>query len=139
MSELSISKRHAPVSTSLIFALACLVPATAFAADGAKEIATAAKHAGMSSEAANLVGVRAHLHHTLNCLEGTSGADFDASAANPCAGMGNGAIADTADAAVKKQLVDAAATARETLSVDDLSKAKAGAKKVADALAGIGK
>jgi hypothetical protein len=53
--------------------------------------------------------------------------------------MGNGAIADTADAAVKKQLVDAAATARETLSVDDLSKAKAGAKKVADALAGIGK
>ena len=56
--------------------------------------------------------VHAHLHHTLNCLVGPNGMDFDKDALNPCKNAGNGAIPDTTDAAKQKALEAAADKAR---------------------------
>ena len=72
-----------------------LIAAPALAADAAKEVKTAAHHAGFASASDTLPMVRAHLHHTLNCLEGPKGADFDAKAMNPCKDQGMGAIPDS--------------------------------------------
>ena len=140
-----IPARRKNVSSALFGALLPMVAATlltsgaARAADGSREAATAATHAGMAASAASLAGVRAHLHHTLNCLEGTGGIDFDPTAANPCAGLGSGAIFDTADASRKNELVAAAGMARNTLALADLAKAQAGAKQTADVLARLAK
>ncbi len=51
---------------------------------------TAAEHAGMAAQAEQLGDIHQHLQHVLNCLEGSTGRDFKASAGNPC--TGNGAL-----------------------------------------------
>lgn len=98
-----------------------------FAADAAKEISTAAEHAGYAADATVIGTTYSHLHHTINCLVGPKGAGFDAKEANPCAAMGNGAIPDTTDAATTKQLKAAVAKAKAGLASKDLAKAKADA------------
>lgn len=49
---------------------------------------TAMKHAEMAVNAKSLKEVQMHLHHVLNCLEGKSGKDFNASFGDPCNGKG---------------------------------------------------
>lgn len=98
------------------------------AADPAKEIATAADHAGYAADATVLKTAYAHLHHVINCLVGPGGDDFDAKEANPCASMGSGAIPDNTNAAFKMQLSSAVTKAKAGLKATDLAAAKADAK-----------
>ena len=49
---------------------------------------TATKHAEMAVNATSLKDVQMHLHHVLNCLEGKSGKDYNASFGDPCHGQG---------------------------------------------------
>ncbi|MGN6604131.1 MAG: hypothetical protein ACTHK8_16865 [Ginsengibacter sp.] len=49
---------------------------------------TAAKHAEMAVNAKSVKEIQMHLHHVLNCLEGKSGKDYNASFGDPCNGQG---------------------------------------------------
>lgn len=118
------------VSTLLATTLAFLVSASAFAADMAPEVETAATHAGFASQAENIKGVHTHLHHTMNCLVGPDGKGFDSDEMNPCGDMGNGAIPDTEDGKMKKKLETAAERVHSGLDTDDYGKAKAAAMSV---------
>ena len=75
--------------------------ATPAFADLATELSTAQTHAGMASTQTDIMMAHKHLQHAVNCLVGPSGAGFDAAAGNPCGKAGNGAIADSTDAAQK--------------------------------------
>jgi len=66
----------------------------AFASDYTKQLRTALAHAGYSSKSKDAKAVHLHLYHTINCLEGSGGKDFNAAAGNPCKGQGNGALND---------------------------------------------
>jgi len=105
-------------------AAGALVLPTLALADGHSEIVNAGMHAGFAAGSADIAGVHAHLHHTLNCLVGPGGNGFDAKEMNPCANAGKGAIADTADAAKKAALESAAAKARDGIASSDLAAAQ---------------
>ena len=49
---------------------------------------TAMKHADMAANAKSVKEIQMHLHHVLNCLEGKSGKDYNASFGDPCNGQG---------------------------------------------------
>lgn len=104
--------------------------ASSYAADAAKEISTAAQHAGYAGDATVLKTTYTHLHHVINCLVGPSGDGFDAKEANPCAAMGAGAIPDSSDAATKMALSAAATKAKAGLAAKELAAARADAKTV---------
>jgi len=118
--------RHA---VSLAFA-ALLLPVAALA-DAHSEIVNAETHAGLAAKGTDLAAVHMHLHHTLNCLVGPSGAGFDAKEINPCANAGSGAIPDAAGTAKKKTLEAAAAEARAGIAEAVLAKAQQDATKIA--------
>jgi len=110
----------------LVLSLAAILvfpPVTAMA-DAASEIVTAAQHAEYAAQSTSIDMVHTHLHHTLNCLVGPAGADFDKEALNPCKNAGTGAIPDTTDAAKKKALEAAADKARDGLKANDLAAAQ---------------
>ena len=109
------------------------VPALAAGDEGA-ELTTAAMHAGLAAKAANIDGVHMHMHHALNCLEGSGGSDYDASNANPCAKSGSGAIPDSADAGQKAKLQNAVGLLKTGLASNDMA---AAAKDATDASAAI--
>jgi hypothetical protein len=92
-------------------------------ADGPQAVATAAQHAGLAAGGADITAVQRHLHHVLNCLVGPGGAGFDAAPGNPCAAAG-GAIPQTADAAVKTKLEQAATQVRGGIANQNLDAAK---------------
>jgi hypothetical protein len=119
-----------------VAALAVFLAASgpASAADAAKEVAVAAQHANYAASATVLDTARAHLHHTANCLAGPNGPGFDANSMNPCNGMGNGAIPDTADTGKKKILQDALERANAGLAASGLAEAKAAAQEAASML-----
>jgi hypothetical protein len=106
-----------------VAALSSFAPSTALA-DAASETATAATHADLASQAADIKGVHTHLHHVLNCLVGPSGNGFDAKELNPCANAGKGAIPDTTDASKQKSLNAAADKARAGVMAADLKMAQ---------------
>lgn len=58
------------------------------------QLATAIQHAGFSMEAAELAMSARHLGHVLNCLAGEGGEGFDSAWGHPCAGQGDGILAD---------------------------------------------
>jgi hypothetical protein len=113
------------------FAFAALLSAPALA-DGPQAIATAKNHAGLAANAANVNAVHTHLHHVLNCLVGPGGQGFDAMPGNPCNAAG-GAIPQTADAATKTKLENAATAARNGIAAAD----EAAAKKAATDIQGM--
>ncbi|MDI9847529.1 hypothetical protein QM467_05575 [Rhodoblastus sp. 17X3] len=115
-------------------AFAALAGAPAYAADAAKQIATAAAHAGMAAGADSAKMVQAHLQHVINCLEGPAGADFNAGPGNPCKDLGMGAIPDSAPDQ-RKKLEGAAAMAKTALAETDPIKAKAMASTIQTSLA----
>ena len=49
---------------------------------------TAVKHAELAANAKSVKEIQMHLHHVLNCLEGKSGKDYNASFGDPCNGQG---------------------------------------------------
>jgi hypothetical protein len=75
-----------------------------------------------------------HLHHTVNCLVGPKGQGFDAKEANPCQKLGNGAIPDTTDSALKAKESAALAKAESGLKSDDLTAARKAATEAQAAL-----
>ncbi len=127
------------------FAAIAFVAAGTFAASSAfavevqldKEIAAAASHAGYAAAAGDIDGVRAHLHHTINCLAGPAGKGFDAKQMNPCAALGNGAIADASDKGTIMALEAAQASAEDAIAESDFAKAQAGATAVQSMLSSI--
>lgn len=101
----------------------------------AKQIQTATAHAGMALGADDLKMAHAHLQHAINCLAGPSGEGYDAKAANPCQGMGQGAIADArGDAAREAQLQMAVDLARHGVRATTLDAAHEDAQKVMSSL-----
>jgi len=95
----------------------------ALAADAALEIKTAAAHAGFAAASNTLKTVHMHLHHAINCLEGSKGADFDAKSGDPCKGQGAGAIPDSPPD--KRGTLEAIVhQAKMALAEQDLAKAK---------------
>ena len=120
--------------TVIVTGLFAALPAAAEAADPAQEAATAGVHAGLAAQGAGIEQVHMHLHHTVNCLVGPKGQGFDAKEANPCQGLGNGAIPDTTDAAMKGKLTAALAKAQAGLKSDDLTAARKAATEAQAAL-----
>jgi hypothetical protein len=104
------------------FAFAALLTAPALA-DGPQAISTAANHAGLAANAANIGAVHTHLHHVLNCLVGPAGEGFDAAPGNPCMAAG-GAIPQTSDGAMKTKLEMAATEVRGGIANEDMAAAK---------------
>jgi len=120
----------AGIVTGILIAL----PASAQAADPARQVATAATHAGLAAQGASVEQMHMHLHHTVNCLVGPKGQGFDANPGNPCQKLGNGAIPDTTDQASKAKLTAALAKAQAGLKSDDLTAARKAATETQAAL-----
>ena len=59
------------------------------------QLEAAVAHAALAANASDIDGVRTHLHHVINILEGEDGANFDGSFGNP--GDGIGAITHAQD------------------------------------------
>lgn len=116
------------VSAMLLAGLALLAALPARAGDLAKEMTTAATHAGLAAGSKEIKAVRMHLHHTINCLVGPNGAGFDASEANPCKGQGAGVIPDTKDGAKLATLREALAKAHAGLAATDMTAAQQDAR-----------
>ena len=132
-----MTKHSTRALPALLLALALPLAAQAADANGAasKQIATAAAHAGMAMGAADLAMAHAHLHHVVNCLVGPSGKGFDAKAANPCKGMGHGAIADAkGDVATVDRLNAALGQAEHGLKETALDAVHADAKQAMETL-----
>ena len=122
--------RFATIGILVVFG-AGLVSASAKAdADSTKEVTTAARHAGLAAQAADLKGTQTHLHHVINCLVGPRGREFDDKEANPCKDQGNGAIPDTTDEVRRTALIQALAKANEGLRQTDLAAARKSASEV---------
>jgi hypothetical protein len=58
------------------------------------ELKTAITHAGFAGGGDALSSVQQHLGHTLNCIEGTKGKNFNRSWGHVCQGQGNGILVD---------------------------------------------
>jgi hypothetical protein len=121
---------HSKLMFGAMFVTAALASGAAFA-DGPMQINTAGKHAGMAAASADLKGVQTHMKHVVNCLVGPGGQGFDAAAGNPCNGQGQGAIPETADAAMKMKLQNALTKARAASIATDYNAAKQGASEAA--------
>jgi hypothetical protein len=93
-------------------------------ADPAKEIATAATHAGLAAKSTDMKTTQMHLHHVVNCLVGPGGTGFDAAPGNPCNGQGTGAIPDTKDPPQKAVLQQALAKINDGLKQTDMAAAQ---------------
>jgi len=118
--------------------IAAVVSVASFAAisgaradtDQAKEVSTAATHAGLAAKATDMKMTQTHLQHVVNCLVGPKGKGFDAAPGNPCKDQGNGAIADTKDKKQKAALNQALAKARSGLKAKDMAAAQKDATQI---------
>lgn len=118
-------------------AAAAFIAAPSLAADAKGEITLAAQHASLAAQAGDLAGVRMHLHHTLNCLEGPSGADFSKKDMNPCANAGSGAIPDSSNPTTNAALQSAVSQAVSGLAATNLKTAQGDANATAATLQAI--
>jgi hypothetical protein len=110
MRKNSTTVRSGSTFVALLGSAAMLnAPIVALAAGNANvEIQTAAQHADYASRANEIDQVHLHLHHVVNCLEGSGGKDFDATAGNPCKGEGDGALDDLGTTAQQRATVEQA-------------------------------
>jgi len=133
-----MSRMISPMGIMLAGVAASAIAAgSAFAADAKGEITIAAQHASLAAQAGDLGGVRMHLHHTLNCLEGPGGADFSKKDMNPCQNAGSGAIPDTSNPTTAAALQSAVSQAVSGLSASDLKTARGDASATAATLQAI--
>ena len=116
--------RFATIGVLAGLAVGLVLASTKADADSAKEVTTAASHAGFAAKSADLKGTQMHLHHVVNCLVGPKGQGFDDKEANPCKDQGNGAIPDTTDAVRKAALIEALAKVNEALRQTDMATAQ---------------
>jgi len=128
---MKIPLRH----TALIAAVVSVASFTAISAaradtDQAKEVSTAATHAGLAAKATDMKMTQTHLQHVVNCLVGPKGKGFDDAPGNPCKDQGNGAIADTKDKKQKATLNQALAKARSGLKAKDIAAAQKDATQI---------
>lgn len=102
------------------------------------QLTTARTHANYAFGSEAIRSVREHLGHTVNCLEGTKGKNYDSYNDNPCEGQGDGIIPGLtaeknrgASAAAKALILaeEADKVAVSGLQLADLGKAKDAAKK----------
>jgi hypothetical protein len=128
--------RHWILAGSAMAACAALA-GPSLAADAKGEITVAAQHASLAAQAGDLAGVRMHLHHTLNCLEGPKGADYSKKDMNPCANSGSGAIPDSTNPTTTASLQTAVSEAVNGLSAADLKTAQGDASATAATLQAI--
>jgi len=103
-------------------------------ADVRAQLRTAILHAGFAAEGDSLGYVRLHLGHTLNCIEGASGKNFDRAWGHVCQGQGNGIAADlrsTPGGAPYRSVVEHAdALAASGVAGRDVAEVKVAAKAV---------
>lgn len=98
------------IATAAALALGSTLSLGALAATGNanREIATAIIHANVASKVDSIDGVHLHLHHVLNCVLGPHSSQYSAAAeklsAYKCVGLGNGALPDSRDPAVRSDL-----------------------------------
>jgi hypothetical protein len=117
---------------AVLIALALPLAASATGQDSValKQAGIASAHAGMALGAADLKVAHMHLHHVINCLVGPSGKAFDQQQADPCKGMGHGALVDAkGDAATEARLHMALADAEHGVKATTLEAAHADAQK----------
>jgi len=70
-------------------------PAQSPVANAKKQLETAIFHSGELAQRGTAVAAsKTHLQHTMNCLEGPLGQNFNAAPGYPCQGQGNGLIPD---------------------------------------------
>lgn len=123
------------LAPALVFAIALPLAAHPKAGDVSKQVSTAAAHAGMALGAADLKMTHAHLQHVINCLVGPSGEGYDAQQADPCKGMGQGAMVDAkGDTAQEAQLQTALEHAQHGVKATTVDEAHADAQKAMSSL-----
>lgn len=128
-------KRSMMVLVSVVAALGFVTAASAADSATVKETATAHTHALMAQGADTVKMAHAHLHHVVNCLVGVGGKGYDANAANPCKGLGTGALPDSkGDASAHAKIEAALADAQSGLQSNDLDSVHMSAGKAASAL-----
>lgn len=118
-----------------IFLLALVLPLATLAAGSSdaasKQARTASAHAGMALAAKDLKVAHMHLHHVINCLVGPASKAFDASQADPCKGLGQGALVDArGDVVTEARLHTALMDAERGVKATTLDDAHADAQKV---------
>ncbi len=113
----------------MVAVFACLAAPLSFAAgNSAQEISTASTHAQLAVTATDKKTADMHLHHVINCLVGSGGRGYDASAGNPCKGMGNGALNDVRSTATKEKLDHVLMLAKRGIHASKLATAHRDAK-----------
>lgn len=109
-------------------------PRPALAAGAEAQLQTAIQHAReLAAGSAALGGIREHLQHTINCLEGSNGKNFKRAAGHPCEGMGRGFLVDAsgkAGALFLARRADALAV-EAVATLRDVPTAQAAARSVA--------
>lgn len=120
-----------PAAVMLVL-IAATVPLAQAQVDVRSQLRTAIQHAGFAAEGDALGYVRLHLGHTLNCIEGTSGKNFDRAWGHVC--QGNGIAPDLrstpAGAPYRSIIEHADALAASGVAGRDLAETKAVAKAV---------
>jgi hypothetical protein len=126
------------LAPALMFAIALPLAAQPKTHDAvSKQVSTAAAHAGMALGAADLKMAHAHLQHVVNCLVGPSGDGYDAQQADPCKGMGQGAMVDAkGDAAQESRLQAALTQAQQGVKASTVDQAHTDAQEVMTSLQG---
>ncbi len=124
-----------PIRCMSTLLLALVLPLTTLAAGSddavSKQVQTASAHAGMALGAKELKVAQMHLHHVINCLVGPASKAFDAQQADPCKGMGHGALVDAkGDVATEARLHTALMDAEHGVKATTLNDAHAEAQKV---------
>ena len=118
-------------TVALMLALPIAAQAAGLGGTALKETDTAIAHAGMALGAKELKIAHMHLHHVINCLAGPKGKGFNAHYADPCKGMGQGAIVDaTGNAQAETDLRGALQQAEMGLKTSTLMAARADAQQV---------
>src|SRR5690242_14301607 len=123
------------LAPALMFAIALPLAAHPTTGNVSKQVSTAAAHAGMAMGAADLKIAHAHLQHVINCLVGPSGDGYDAQQADPCKGMGQGAMVDAkGDTTQEAQLQAALEYAQQGVKATTVDEAHADAQKAMSSL-----
>ena len=83
------------VAVMAAFALPQTAVAQSSLAAAKTQLTTAIFHSGELAQRGTVVAAaKTHLQHTMNCLEGPKGPNFNAAAGDVCRGQGNGIIPD---------------------------------------------
>ncbi|MEO7085592.1 MAG: hypothetical protein ABI442_21865 [Gemmatimonadaceae bacterium] len=122
---------RASLLATVVATLVAVAPTFA-SAQSSTSLETAVQHLGYAAKAADVATAKKHMHHALNCLEGKAGTDYDASAGDPCKGVGTDYAAGSAnEMKVKKaigllndgeKLDDKAAVMKDAAGADKLLK-----------------